>query len=357
MKVLIVDDEPDIRAEVVECLGDEGYDWVEAENAEQGEMRIIEDPEIAVVLSDIQMPGRTGIEMIAAAKAALAGADERIIEYVILTGHGGTREAIEALQLGVLDFLTKPLDIDHLLHVVRRAEELVYLKRAQRHHEQGLKADVQAKTVEVRRLLGSLEDAYAESLDCLAVAAEYKDPETGIHIRRIGEYACLVGAELGWPRERLRMIRLAAPLHDAGKIGTPEAVLLKPGKLTPGEVVVMKQHAEIGHRILSRSKHTVMVCAANIAWSHHERWDGSGYPRGLKASEIPIEARITTLVDVYDALRSKRPYKPGFDHAKASSIIVDGDGRTDPSHFDPELLDIFRTRCDDFDAIFRRLTG
>lgn len=354
-KVLIVDDEAEIRQEVRECLTDEGYDCVEAANGEQGLELIRRDTEIAVVLADIQMPGRTGLEMIAAAKSEI-GAD-RELEFIIMTGHGGTRETIEALQLGVMDFLEKPIDVNHAVHVVRRAEELVLLKRARRHYQESLKTDVEAKTIKIRGLLGSLEDAYAEAVDCLATAAEFKDPETGNHIRRIGEYAKLVAAELGWSKERQRIIRLAAPLHDVGKIGTPESILLKQGKLTAEEVVIMKQHAENGQRILSNSKHPVMVSAANIALGHHERWDGGGYPRGLQGAEVPIEARITMFGDIYDALRSERPYKPAFDHEKALSIMLEGDGRTDPSHFDPELLDVFKAKSDAFRDIFERLAA
>jgi len=352
-KVLIVEDEAEIREEVRECLTDEGYDCVEAANGEQGLDLIRRDPEIAVVLADIQMPGRTGLKMIAAAKAETG--DDRELEFVIMSGHGGAREAIDALQLGVMDFLEKPVDVDHLIHVVRRAEELIVLKRARRHYQESLKADVEAKTIKIRGLLGSLEDAYAEAVDCLALAAEFKDPETGNHIRRIGEYARLVAAELGWSKERQRVIQLAAPLHDIGKIGTPDNVLLKPGKLIPDEVVVMKQHAENGQRILSSSKHPVMICAANIALGHHERWDGGGYPRGLRGAEVPIEARVTMFGDIYDALRSERTYKPAFDHDKTLSIMLEGDGRTEPSHFDTELLDIFRAKSGGFREIFDTL--
>ncbi len=353
IKILIADDEPEIRQEVAECLSEEGYECLLAVNGEEGLELIRHDPGIAVVLADIQMPGRSGLEMIAAAKSEIG--DDRILEFIIMTGHGGAREAIDALQQGVMDFLEKPVDVDHLLHVVRRAEELVVLKRARRRHEESLEAEVEAKTIKIRGLLGTLEDAYAEAVDCLATAAEFKDPETGHHIRRIGEYAKLVAAELGWSKERQRVIRLAAPLHDVGKIGTPESVLLKPGKLIPDEIVIMKQHPEIGQRILSISKHPVMLSAANIALGHHERWDGGGYPRGLKGAEVPIEARITMFGDIYDALRSERSYKPAFDHEKTLSIMLEGDGRTDPSHFDPELLDIFRARTDAFREIFDTL--
>jgi putative two-component system response regulator len=354
MKILIMDDEADIRAELIECLKDEGFDCLSASNGEEGLSLIRQDTDIAVVLADLHMPGRSGLDVIAMIKAETD--PEREIEFVIATGHGGSAEAIEALKLGVMDFIVKPVTIDYVIHVVRRAEELVLLKRARRHYEAGLKADVEAKTAEIKKLYRNLESAYAEALDCLAVAAEYKDPETGNHIHRIGVYAEFVAQKLGWSAARQEMMLLAAPLHDAGKIGTPETVLLKPGKLTAEEVVVMKQHAVIGARILSNAKHPVMRCAATIAGGHHERWDGGGYPRGLKGTQIPIEARITSLVDVYDALRSERPYKPAFDHDKTCSIIIEGDGRTEPGHFDPEILAIFREHSDEFAAIFERLS-
>jgi putative two-component system response regulator len=352
-KVLIAEDEEEIREELVECLTNGGFICVEASNGEEGLDLLRRDTEINVVLTDIHMPGKSGLEMINSAYSEFG--KDRDLEYVILTGHGGSKEAIGALKLGVIDFLEKPLDIDHLLHVVRRAEELVLLKRANRHYKAGLEADVQAKTLENRKLLSNLENAYEEALECLAVAAEYKDSETGNHISRVGEYAQLIAKELGWSKERQNLILLAAPLHDVGKIGTPESILLKPGKLDSDEVEIMKQHTQNGYDILSKSKYPVMQAAANIARCHHERWNGGGYPRGIKGTEIPIEARITSLVDVYDALRSKRPYKPEFDQEKTLSIMLDGDGRTDPSHFDPELIDIFRKVAGKFDEIYLKL--
>jgi putative two-component system response regulator len=161
--------------------------------------------------------------------------------------------------------------------------------------------------------------------------------------------------QLGWSEERQHMMLLAAPLHDIGKIGTPEIVLLKPGKLDADEVAIMKEHSQNGYIILSHAEHSVMKMAATIARNHHERWNGGGYPRGLKGTEIPIEARIVAVVDVYDALRSKRPYKTEFDQEKTLSIMLDGDGRTDPSHFDPQMLEIFRNDSEQFDAIYKGL--
>ncbi|MFT6365391.1 MAG: putative two-component system response regulator [Bacteroidia bacterium] len=352
-KILIAEDEKENRDEIVECLVYNGFECVEASNGEEGLNLLRRDTEITIVVSDILMPGKSGLEMIGAAKFEIG--KDRDLEFIILTGHGGAKEAVDALKLGVLDFIEKPLDLNHLVHVVRRAEELILLKRASRHYESGMKADVQAKTLQIHTLVGSLEKAYGEALECLGVAAEYKDPETGNHISRIGEYAELIAKELGWTKERQNLMLLAAPLHDVGKIGTPDSVLLKPGKLDPDEVAIMKQHAQNGCDILSHSSHPVMQAAANIARNHHERWDGGGYPRGIKGTEIPIEARITALVDVYDALRSKRPYKPAFDQEQTLSIMLDGDGRTDPSHFDPDLINILRKMASKFDQIYSRL--
>ncbi len=352
-RVLIVDDEEPIRRELVEHLTGKGFDCEEASGVGPALAALHRNAEPAIVLTDIKMPGRDGLELLTTAKAEI-GQD---IEFVIMTGHGGIDEAIGALRLGAQDFLRKPIDLKHLLHVVERADRMLYLRRSERLFQAGLKAEVEAKTAEVRSLLKGLESAYQESLDLLALAAEYKDPETGNHIRRIGAYSRFMASELGWSAKRQELIELAAPLHDVGKIGTADAVLLKTGKLSPGEAVVMKQHAEIGHRILSHSEHPVMRMAANIAWCHHERWDGGGYPRGLEGEEIPIEARIVAVADIYDALRSKRPYKPAFDHEKARAIMLDGEGRTKPDHFDPGLLEIFHAKADDFARIFTELAG
>ncbi len=191
--------------------------------------------------------------------------------------------------------------------------------------------------------------------DLLTRAAEYKDPETGAHINRIGAYAALLAAELGWSREQCEMIRLAAPLHDVGKVATPDAVLLKKSPLTDEEFATMRQHPKFGYEVLSVSDYPVMAMAARIALNHHERWDGGGYPRGLTGSEIPLEASITTLVDVYDALRSVRPYKPSMTHEEAMTVILEGDGRTSPSHFRPEVLEAFKGADQAMNHIFESM--
>lgn len=351
-KILVVEDEEDIREMIAFFLSDEGYTCVEAGNGEQGLEMILSDSEISIVLSDILMPKKSGLEMISEARTLIA--KDRQLECIIMTGHGGADEAINALKLGVMDFIQKPFQLDYLGHVVGRADELVTLKRFNQNYQVNLESEVLAQTVEIQSLLDNLEAAHGEALACLAMASEYKDTDTGNHIRRIGEYAALLAAKLGWSESRQNIMRLAAPLHDAGKIGIPDNILLKPGRLDPDEIVLMKQHAEHGCTILSQSEHPTMKIAANIALAHHETWDGSGYPRGLKGKEIAIEARIVSLADVYDALRSQRSYKPAFDHEKAKKIILEGDGRTDPNHFDPDLIELFKEVSDDMDVIFSK---
>ena len=173
-----------------------------------------------------------------------------------------------------------------------------------------------------------------------------------MHIRRIGAFARVLAEGLGWPAADIERIGRAAVLHDIGKIGVPDRVLLKAGPLTPGEWTIMKRHTEVGGGILAASRGEAMQCAAQIALAHHERWDGTGYPHGIAGAAIPVEARIVAVCDVYDALRSQRPYKPAFDHPTTLRIIVEGDGRTEPGHFDPDVLDVFARRAQAFADLY-----
>jgi len=187
-----------------------------------------------------------------------------------------------------------------------------------------------------------LANEQLEIVQRLIVAAKYKDNDTMQHVVRVGRYAHALYHQLGAPCERCGMMYYAAQLHDIGKIGIPDQILGKPGSLTQMEFAIVKQHSEIGAQILGGSQSKVLQMAESVALSHHECWDGSGYPFGLSGKDIPLEARVVQLADVYDALRTERPYKAAFNHDQAVSIILEGDGRTNPGQFDPALLEILR---------------
>ena len=197
------------------------------------------------------------------------------------------------------------------------------------------------------------DDAFAYTVRALVRAAEVNDEDTGNHILRVGEYSALLAHELGMSAKFTDLIRLQAQMHDVGKIHVPAAILRKPGRLDEEEFRVVKQHPEYGAKILGG--HVRLTMARTIALTHHERWDGSGYPKGLRREDIPIEGRITNLADIYDALRNARSYKPAFSHETTLKIITEGDGRTLPQHFDPGLLDIFYKRADGFSEIYNKL--
>lgn len=217
--------------------------------------------------------------------------------------------------------------------------------------------DLRAMVDAERRRRRQLELAHFDTLLRLARACELRDNETGHHIVRIGHYARAMARHLGQSDTDQKTIFAAAQVHDIGKIGISDLLLLKQGALTNEEWATMKTHPIIGVSLLEGGSSPVMRAARDIALTHHERWDGSGYPYGLKGEQIPLAGRITMIADIYDALRSPRPYKPGFEHEKAYDIIVNGDGRTMPCHFDPSLLDVFKAIHTKFDVIYTNVTA
>lgn len=339
--VLVVDDDERNRRLLCKRLEVDGYSCRQAANGRDALQAVAALPPDLILL-DIMMPEMDGFEVVTRLKQEEGS---RTIPVIMITALEDKASVIRALSSGAEEYLTKPIDATEL-HV--RVRNMLRLKRSADHlrnHNEHLEAEVSKRTADLQR-------SFMATLDSLGRAADFRDDETGAHVRRISYYSRELARELEMDDDYCDHIFHASPLHDIGKIGTPDAVLFKPGPLNEQEWRVMKQHTTAGWGILTglNSPYTDMGC--EIALCHHERWDGGGYPSGLAGAAIPLAARIMQICDVYDALRSKRPYKPAFSHDKATRIIVDGDGRTDPSHFDPAVLAAFRVCADRFDAIF-----
>ena len=292
---------------------------------------------IDIVLVDYMMPQLDGIEFIARVRA-MPGLDDLPIVIVTTSDERSVRMA--ALDAGAMDFVSKPIDPSEVKARVRNILKL-------RDSQNKLKDKAAWLSSEVRKATAALAAREEEIILRLSRAAEFRDGETGLHILRMAQYCQLIGEALGLDDEACRTLYLAAPMHDIGKIAIGDAILLKPGKLSPEERAVMEQHTACGYRILADSKSDLIRVAAEVAWCHHERWDGSGYPRGLAGTEIPLFARIAAVADVFDALTSERPYKQAWPPAQAAEHIAQNNGK----HFDPACVSAFLNRWDDVLAI------
>jgi putative two-component system response regulator len=281
-----------------------------------------------LVLLDLHMPQMDGFELME--RLGPLTNERRDIPFLVLTADVTDEAKRRALSLGARDFLTKPLDHIELLLRVGNVLHVQQLQDRLFEQNANLEELVAARTLD-------LERARLEILERLALAAEYRDDETQEHAWRIGRTCFLLGVGLGLPRDEVELIRRAAPLHDIGKIGIPDAILLKPGKLTDEEFEQIKTHATIGAEILSGSGSSLLRMAENIALTHHERWDGNGYPSGLAGEQIPLPGRIVAVADVFDALTHERPYKQAWEIKEAAAEIFHQAGR----HFDPSVVDAF----------------
>ncbi|MCP4717416.1 MAG: response regulator [Deltaproteobacteria bacterium] len=323
-RILVVDDEPLVSDIIARCLEAEGFDCVIADCAEAA-LELIDQSVYSLVISDMMMPGKSGLELLSIIKK-----QETDIAVIMVTAVDDRKTAIKALQLGAYGYVIKPFDLNEIMISVVNALERRRLAIQSREYETRLENDVRKRTAEIR---------LREEEICMRLisACEYRDEETGSHIRRIGLYAAVMAEALEWDKRAVDEIRLAASMHDIGKIGLSDNILLKNGKLTPKEFEIVKRHTLIGAEILSGSDISLLKMAKDIALSHQEKWNGTGYPHGLGGEEIPESARIVTIIDVYDALVHKRVYRPAIPEDEALGMIEQGRGE----HFDPQLYDLF----------------
>jgi putative two-component system response regulator len=337
-RILVVDDEEQIRKLLRRLLEAQGYACeVAADSAEA--RRLLEADAFALLLSDVNMPGESGLDL--AQDVLLRHPD---VAVVMVTGMDDRRYVDSALEHGAYGYVLKPFKPNELAINVANALRRRALEIENRSHREQLEQTVLQRTAALRDTIASLETSelelrrlQEEAIRRLSWAAEFRNQETGEHIVRMSLYCDLLAKLAGLDADRSEMLRIASPMHDVGKIGIPDAILLKPGALTEAEWALMQGHTVIGHQILAGSGVELLDLAATLALTHHERVDGTGYPNGLRGDDIPVEGRIAAIADVFDALISDRVYRPAFTADEARAVLEAGRG----THFDAELLDLF----------------
>ena len=313
-RILCVDDDEQTRRLVERLVANAGHECVGAGSVDDARLLLEREP-FSVVLCDIGLPGRSGLELLD--ELARTRPD---VATVMITGEHDPHIANAALQLGAYGYVMKPFGPDELLIDLTNA---LYRRRLEAERREASAS--------------ALQNAYLETLSRLSRAVEYHDGTTGLHIERVGEYAASIARSLGLEHGRVELLRLAAPLHDLGKVSVSREVLQKEGRLTPQERAAMQEHTVVGYSLLAGSGSELLEIAATVAWTHHERWDGTGYPRQLRGEDIPLEGRIVAVADVFDALTSERPYRSAVTAGAARAYLLAERGFS----FDPTIVDAF----------------
>ncbi|RLB87026.1 MAG: two-component system response regulator [Deltaproteobacteria bacterium] len=317
--ILIVDDEPAILSMLQRAMKTAGHNCTAAQDGKSA-LALLSNTPVDVVITDINMPEMSGIELATKILTHFSA------DVIVMTGQAREYQYDEIINIGASDFVEKPFSIQEIILRVQRVLR-----------ERRLKEDAKNSHSE-------LKEAYVDSIHRLVMASEFKDEDTGDHIIRIGDYSSLISRKLNQSDQFIETIGFAAPMHDVGKIGIPDKILLKPGKLTTDEFNIVKRHTLIGAKLLSLSKSRILQMAEEIALSHHEKFNGKGYPKGLSGETIPLSGRIVAIADTFDALISKRPYKDPYPPEMINDIIR----REKGAHFDPDITDIFLENFDAF---------
>ena len=348
-RILIVEDD-DVSRKLCKAMVESlGY---EADSARDGIEALAKlKLEFDLVLLDVQLPAMDGYEI---ARRIRSDPQFAALPIVMVTSLESREDRLRATEAGANDFIAKPIDKTELRI---RTNSLLKMKEAQdalKRQQMVLEETVARRTAMLRQTLEDMVEAQRtthlaqlETIHCLALASEYKDKVTATHIARMSHYSALLARGLHLPPGEIELVFNASPLHDVGKIGIPDAILLKPGKLDADEWVVMKQHTVIGHRILCDSTSPLLQTGGVIALSHHEKWNGSGYPNGIAGENIPLYGRIVAVADAFDALTTERMYKKAFSNEKSYEILREGRG----AHFDPKIIDLFFHLLDEVTSI------
>lgn len=338
IRILVVDGESRLLDTIAPALEQHGYVCRTANNIEEARAALRE-PSFALVLTDMSLLGESRLELLAEIQG-----DSGDAVAMLIMGRDGSELAHTAMELGAYGYIIKPFERDELLINISNALHRRRLEIDARSQRERLEEIVRSRTAElelairmVERREESLRLSRQETIERLSIAAEFRDDEAPAHLERISRYSYLIAGWAGLDDQACDRLRVASIMHDVGKIGIPDRVLLNQGKLSDEEYELMKQHCEFGHRILSGSSSDLLDLAATVAYTHHEKWDGSGYPRALSMEEIPPEGRIVAMADVFDALTTDRTYRQAYDMEHATAILRFERG----THFDPDVLDPF----------------
>lgn len=328
-RILIVDDDASVRDVISVLLREEGYQCRVAVDA-QAALDLAAAEDTPLVISDMKMPGRDGMWLLENFRQKYP--DTAVI---MLTGYGDTEAAVDCLRRGAVDYLLKPPKLTDLIRAIERALAKRRIEMARKRYQKKLERKVRDRTAELRSALKDIANTYQNTLLALVAALDAREHETSDHSQRVVKYTTAIAHKLGLEGPALEEIGRGALLHDIGKIGVPDAVLLKPGKLTPDEWKEMRRHPDIGYQMIQAIP--FLSTPANIVLSHQERWDSAGYPRNLQKHEIPVGARIFAVADTLDAMTSDRPYRKGTSFANA----IDEIARCADKQFDPEVVRAF----------------